>query len=199
MTGQVAVDLHQPLPPNHVRILRLDGFGRVEAPSTSLYGDVLVGRLQTISLEEIKSNCEEYFALSYCWQRGEYVKELNTEDCYIWCGGRLIPLQPNLHSALWHLAKQEGGPTAIWADALCIDQSNVEEKTKQVSIMGDIYKSVGCVIAWFGPEGETVEELFAALSFYAGQGPPTVHSEREIDASNEGESLESFIFREKEN
>lgn len=197
---QVAPGLYKALPPSHIRILHLDGF----APSPSLHGNVLVGRLETISLEDIKSNCEGYFALSYCWQKygrtGMPIRELDPEDCYIWCNGCLIPLQPNLHSALWHLGKQKDGPKAIWVDALCINQSDVDEKTKQVSIMGDIYKSVGCVIAWLGSEGKLVEELFSALSFAAGQGPPTVHSESGINASSPGESpaKNAINFQRKE-
>lgn len=35
--------------------------------------------------------------------------------------------------------------------------------------MGEIYKSVGCVIAWLGIEGGIVENLFDALSLHAGE------------------------------
>jgi hypothetical protein len=198
MTEQVAVYPYKPLPPQHVRILRLDGFGHVDTPNVRLHGEVLVGRLETISLEDIKRNHEEYFALSYCWQRGEYVKELDTKDCHIWCDYHLVQLQPNLHSALWHLAKQEDGPRAIWADALCVDQSNIQEKGEQVSIMGDIYGSVGCVIAWLGPEGEKVEYLFAALTLYARESPPPDHSEWETIVSSKDDSGESVTPSEGE-
>ncbi len=43
----------------------------------------------------------------------------------------------------------------IWADAVCINQNDLNERSSQVTFMGDIYKSAkGCQI-WLG----TVEEI----------------------------------------
>jgi len=61
------MDLYKPLPPKQIRIFRLDGFGPVNSPSASLQRDILLCGLETISLENVKSNYEDYFALSYCW------------------------------------------------------------------------------------------------------------------------------------
>lgn len=45
----------------------------------------------------------------------------------------------------------------IWADAVCINQNDVDERSSQVGIMSDIYSSAkGCQI-WLG----TVEEIKA--------------------------------------
>jgi hypothetical protein len=40
----------------------------------------------------------------------------------------------------------------LWIDAVCINQGDVEEKTAQVPLMGEIYASSGRVLGWLGPE-----------------------------------------------
>jgi hypothetical protein len=42
----------------------------------------------------------------------------------------------------------------MWIDAVCIDQSNMSERSKTVNFMGAIYSSAtGGMVAWFGEEG----------------------------------------------
>ena len=43
----------------------------------------------------------------------------------------------------------------MWADAVCINQSDLDERSSQVSIMGDIYKNAQKCQVWLG----TVEEI----------------------------------------
>lgn len=38
----------------------------------------------------------------------------------------------------------------LWADAICINQNNVEERAEQVKLMEDIYPSARKVLLWFG-------------------------------------------------
>jgi hypothetical protein len=40
----------------------------------------------------------------------------------------------------------------IWIDALCIDQSSIDEKNRQVALMGKIYSAASSVLLWLGPE-----------------------------------------------
>lgn len=40
--------------------------------------------------------------------------------------------------------------TSLWVDALCINQTDDEERAHQVSIMGEVYKRAECVHAWLG-------------------------------------------------
>ncbi|UNI20151.1 hypothetical protein JDV02_006269 [Purpureocillium takamizusanense] len=42
----------------------------------------------------------------------------------------------------------------IWADAICINQADVDEKSAQVSIMDRIYSNAAYVVAWLGPPDE---------------------------------------------
>jgi hypothetical protein len=43
-------------------------------------------------------------------------------------------------------------PHHVWVDAVCINQENSEEKSKQIEMMRDIYNYALLVIAWFGPD-----------------------------------------------
>lgn len=190
MAEQETPKLYEPLPPNHLRILQLEGFHHVHAASRTSPVEVLVARLKTISLDELNSRNELYIALSYCWKTNPvFIEEKDAEKHIIQCNGQVVRLQPNLWSALWYFAKQKGGPRTIWADALCINQFDANEKTQQVAIMGDIYKGVGCVVVWLGPQGHRVKELFAALSNYVGSGSPNIHPRWELKPADGGESL----------
>lgn len=50
-------------------------------------------------------------------------------------------------------------PRILWADAVCIDQSDVEEKSYQVNLMGEIYGRASRVLIWLGedPDGDAEE------------------------------------------
>jgi len=84
------------------------------------------------------------------------------------CNGRPFKVRRNLLDALRRL---QALPTPrldhihqseyIWIDAICIDQSNLEERAGQVQIMGKIYAQAEAVIVWLGEGDETVP---AALS-----------------------------------
>ncbi|CAM1504189.1 Fc.00g017800.m01.CDS01 [Cosmosporella sp. VM-42] len=50
-----------------------------------------------------------------------------------------------------------GADDLIWADAICINQEDIDEKSAQVSIMDWIYSRATFVLAWLGPEDETTK------------------------------------------
>jgi hypothetical protein len=41
---------------------------------------------------------------------------------------------------------------ALWIDAICIDQTNLDERSKQAAFMADVYKEAKTGIAWLGEE-----------------------------------------------
>jgi hypothetical protein len=51
----------------------------------------------------------------------------------------------------------------IWADALCIDQSNTQERGEQVQLMSKIYTMTSLVLGWLGEEAN----IKVALAGYA--------------------------------
>jgi Heterokaryon incompatibility protein (HET) len=61
--------------------------------------------------------------------------------------------------------------SAIWIDALCIDQANISERTAQVRMMGQIYSGAERVMVWLGEEDDgsrfTTELAFVAVEVFA--------------------------------
>jgi len=53
------------------------------------------------------------------------------------------------------LANTTPGWNLLWIDAICIDQSNVNERNHQVSMMGEIFSAAHFVVSWIGPGNKT--------------------------------------------
>jgi hypothetical protein len=88
-----------------------------------------------------------YEALSYVWGDPAIQKEaLVSVDG---APHQPFPVTVNLHAALSHL-RHEDRDRVLWIDAICIDQTNVEEKEQQVRKMGEIYQTARNVCVWFG-------------------------------------------------
>ncbi len=87
----------------------------------------------------------QYNALSYEWG------EPRDDDPTIIVDGHETRIRRNLFECLKHV-RFEDEDRYIWIDALSIDQSNTEERTHQVEMMGEIYRKAESVIVWVGPE-----------------------------------------------
>ncbi|KAK5675730.1 hypothetical protein LTS10_011457 [Elasticomyces elasticus] len=80
-----------------------------------------------------------YAALSYCWGDVE-----NTVE--ICLAGRRIPVTVNLASALRRLRDMPYG--FFWADAVCVNQNDLEERGEQVQLMQDVYSGAEMVYTY---------------------------------------------------
>ncbi|ETN41540.1 uncharacterized protein HMPREF1541_03476 [Cyphellophora europaea CBS 101466] len=85
-----------------------------------------------------------YEALSYVWGNAKDTIE-------VICNDRKVSITRNLADAL-HRLRQTGQVRILWVDALCINQTDVHERSSQVRIMRDIYSSAVQVIVWLGPD-----------------------------------------------
>lgn len=83
--------------------------------------------------------------LSYVW--GEYSTPRDTIQCN---DGTAIAITTNCRDALIALRKRYGRLT-IWIDAICINQQDIEEKSKQIQLMEEIYSWSERVVVWLGP------------------------------------------------
>lgn len=97
----------------------------------------------------LPSDETRYEALSYVW--GD-----PTETRRIHVSGDELNITTNLHSALQHLRFKDRKRT-LWADAICIDQDNLDERGEQVKLMGQIYTQAEQVLVWLGEMTEDVE------------------------------------------
>lgn len=80
----------------------------------------------------------------------------------------------------------------FWVDALCIDQSNDEEKSKQVAMMGSIYKNASHVLSCIGDHAD--DSLFLFESLY-GLGHHLVQPKSVLRKNRDGYGLSGFSLR----
>ncbi|KAK0707273.1 heterokaryon incompatibility protein-domain-containing protein, partial [Lasiosphaeris hirsuta] len=86
-----------------------------------------------------------YEALSYCWG----TKPANR---HILCDNQQFPVTENLLMALTRFRNTEQ-PRTLWIDAICINQTDLDEKSQQVAFMPSIYRKCTRVLVWLG-EGD---------------------------------------------
>jgi len=103
-----------------------------------------------------------YEALSYVW--GTYSQRetirVATAD---------VSVTTNLFLALSSL-RHPDTPRTLWVDALCINQADVEERSRQVSIMGLIYTEADNVVVYLGEEWDDHKIAYEYLEAAGGQG-----------------------------
>ncbi|KAH7408717.1 heterokaryon incompatibility protein-domain-containing protein [Phaeosphaeria sp. MPI-PUGE-AT-0046c] len=110
------------------------------------FGQAL-GTKTIVALEDFISSTvtEEtpYEALSYTWG-------LELSPIEVFLDGCSMQITHNLDVALRHL--RDGADMKImWIDALCINQSDVAERSSQVQLMDRIYATAERTIVWLGP------------------------------------------------
>ncbi|RDW85667.1 hypothetical protein BP5796_03992 [Coleophoma crateriformis] len=95
---------------------------------------------------------DQYIALSYVWGDAHDLRTIQVD-------GRLRNITANLEAALRGIRDTER-VLDVWADALCINQDDVSEKTSQVRRMGAVYAYAGHTIIYLD---ESSRELDAVL------------------------------------
>jgi hypothetical protein len=65
----------------------------------------------------------------------------------------LLPITKNLSIAL-HYLKLPGEPRTLWIDAICINQDDLSERSREVIKMGSIYSNAKQVLLWLGPSSD---------------------------------------------
>jgi hypothetical protein len=146
------MSIFQPLPDeddrSYLRLLRLQ-------PGD--YSDPIECTLEIVTHEESK---DQYEAISYCWG--------NSNDTIpIVCNGLHVPVTRSLESAMRRFRTPSGSTARLlWADAICINQKDDEEKGKQVGRMGEVYMNASCVLVWLGcnVNEATATSTFAFIS-----------------------------------
>ncbi|KAI9148395.1 Hps1-dma1 cluster oxidoreductase toxD [Paramyrothecium foliicola] len=146
----------------------------------SLQGSSKTGTIRLIDLHPGKDqsslSCElrnasllslpTYDALSYCWG-GQTLSKT------IVCNGKSLAITENLFDALYHF-RDSVKVTTLWADAICINQDDLEEKNEQVPLMNRIYSQANKVKVWLGltaedmtPTADLISRLLTLATTYA--------------------------------
>ncbi|KAM3073427.1 hypothetical protein ACMFMG_004677 [Clarireedia jacksonii] len=106
----------------------------------------------------------DYVALSYVWGDSN---PKNFREIYV--GGSPVPVTRNLEAALQELRKhyriKQG--FRIWADAICINQNDLDERGSQVAMMRQIYDTAWHVVIWLGPKANNSDLAMVALRYFS--------------------------------
>ncbi|PMD34416.1 hypothetical protein L207DRAFT_437305, partial [Hyaloscypha variabilis F] len=106
-----------------------------------------------------------YEALSYTWNnpipKGSRIPSKSSQTAVeppyveIFVNTQRFKVTPNLYFALCRIRQKvatSGPHPYLWVDTICINQSNLQERTGQLRLMGDIYAYASEVIIWLGEE-----------------------------------------------
>jgi hypothetical protein len=167
---------YKPLPDGWIRLLRIQKTSSHRRQALDIYFE----KDLHVSIEDhCLATCPAYIALSYTWGEPTVVTDptaliFTTEPrCYpIYCEGQLLRGTRNLRTALRRLRQSRsllaltGCKTAkfvedawgevelYWIDALCVDQDDLLERSKQVSLMAKIYGQARSCTVYLGEEDE---------------------------------------------
>lgn len=96
-----------------------------------------------------------YQALSYTWGDPTPRYQFN-------CNAASLFIAINLHDALWQF-RELGILGPFWIDAVCINQSDIEEKTDQIKMMRSVYEQAALVRIWLGEASNVTANGIALL------------------------------------
>lgn len=142
-------------PPHSIRLLRL-----LSDPNA---GSPLRGSLFECNIENFYDHPHAYEALSYVWGDPRLSRSISID-------GFKLPITANLHTALANL-RSPYIERLLWADAMCIDQTNDREKEWQIGLMYQIYACASCVVVWLGEHEDGSEHICEDLLFIRQKKP----------------------------
>ncbi|KAI1019241.1 hypothetical protein LB503_009165 [Fusarium chuoi] len=132
---------------NNIRLLRL-------LPSSDR-STRLQGQLFEYPLAQGRQTMHLYEALSYTRGTSQNTKSILIDD-------RELRITANCHMALEQL-RDSFIERLLWVDAICINQSNKNEREKQVRIMAEVYCKARQVIVWLGEATSDSEDAMQKI------------------------------------
>ena len=102
----------------------------------------------------------QFEALSYAWGSVKDQKSILVGPD----GRRTLTVTQNLEDALRHL-RYEDRKRTMWIDAICVNQQDLGERSRQVKRMTDIYSKAARVVIWLGPERDHSTQALDLLSY----------------------------------
>jgi hypothetical protein len=97
-----------------------------------------------------------YVALSYAWGDAQ-------DTTAILVDGIKLDITVNLDSALRYV-RDKSRPRKVWADAVCINQQDLEERAIQVQQMGEVYRTALRTIIYLGRATGDSDDVFDYVS-----------------------------------
>jgi hypothetical protein len=102
-----------------------------------------------------------FFALSYVWGDPARTHQITID-------GKKHGITENLYGALRDLQRDAIGDMKVWADAICINQDDLAERSDQVFLMREVYHFAAEVRIWLGPSTEDGRRCMKFISDLTG-------------------------------
>ena len=178
-----------------IRLLKLSATGR----DANDVGACACGQLEAFRLFQ----APPYHALSYMWGSPFHAEDLEASGHadvdwdaathVLLINDQRFPIRPSLAAFFQQLGccKPSAVPGYLWIDALCINQADANERSRQVQRMGRIYEKATCVLIWLGPVGEHVKPIARAMQDWDKLEPTTQERKRFL-AREPGSASPSF-------
>lgn len=171
MPSATRIWARSPLEEDEIRVLEYDLAGSLESRIVSC-------RTKILRLADIRCDTTPpYVALSYVW--GDAA---NTRT--VVCDLTPTSVTLNLEQALSVIWKAHPS-MRLWADAICINQDNIEERSNQVSLMGDIFRLANRVLVILGPALDGGNRFWNFLESYVARS--------DFDAPDFEDELDQFM------
>ncbi|KAJ0114919.1 HET-domain-containing protein [Diaporthe amygdali] len=123
--------------------------------------DIVTGHMECRGMEQPR---KEFEALSYVWGA--------TDDCaIILIDDTSVSVTKSLEAALRHLRFPDR-PRTLWIDYVCINQHDIDERNRQVAMMGSIYWQAITVLVWLGEATPDTAAGIKVLSYLANEPRP---------------------------
>ena len=113
-----------------------------------------------------------YKALSYVWGHP-------SDKVTILCGRSVLAIPRSLRDAL-RILRRNADTRLLWADSICINQKDVDERSQQVALMGTIYMNCTQVLVWLGESKPETMKAFEMIEKVARMA----QKQRELEKDN---------------
>ena len=108
--------------------------------------------LKSVSLQD--TPIVHFHAVSYCWGTSK-------KRARVVIDGQDVTIPQVAAVAIRNLGKVSFHP--LWIDAVCIDQNNLQEKSRQVGMMKDVFSKAASVLIWLGPAQRSTANAIASI------------------------------------
>lgn len=145
---------YQPLPRNTILSYRTFTLGPAADFAAAIKGSL---NICSVTCSDSEGPCFTQFeGLSYTWGDATVTGTIEFEN------GSYLPIAANLESFLRYRRNPEES-IALWIDAICINQSDIEEKNYQVQAMGRIFTLACPLTVWLGAPSDDSNLAMQAL------------------------------------
>lgn len=131
------------------------------------------------------ANNLKYCAISYVWGEPKF-----SENLEIKCDGdtSYLRITPNINDLLQRL-RACYGQIHLWIDAICINQTDEDEKSRQIPVMGRIFEEAKVVYIWLGHNDLMTRKVFEFI-----RKASRLHEVEKVELSSQMAKLVQKVF-----